>query len=120
MEAREVQESHQVEWDGRKRQQGPEWMGDTIQVPGHTIAWHQCARVRILKMMLGQFPKSPMIPMNLFMYMEVRAIFIFDDGLVTNSSALVNFKMLGSLSQKFLQGAVYLIGNGMALVPVAL
>lgn len=50
------------------------------------IAWHQCARVRILKMMLGQFPRSPKIPMNLFMYMEVRAIFIFDDGLVTNSS----------------------------------
>lgn len=37
MEAREVQKSHQVEWDGRKRQQGPEWMGDTIQVPGHTL-----------------------------------------------------------------------------------
>lgn len=81
MEARDVQESHQVEWDGRKRQQGPQWMGDTIQLPGQTITWYKCARGKILKM-LGQSPGSPQIPMNLFVYMEVNAMFIFMMGMV--------------------------------------
>lgn len=101
---REVQESHQVEWDGRKRQQGPEWMEDTIQLPGHTIAWHQCARGRILKMILGQSPGSPQIPTNLFMYMEVRAIFIFDDGLVINSSTCGKFQDAGEFKSEVSSG----------------
>ena len=80
-------------------------MGDTIQLPGQTIAWYKCARGRILKM-LGQSPGSPQIPMNLFVYMEVNAMFIFYDGydgLVTNSSS----KFQGAGVFKFLQGSVY-------------
>lgn len=89
-------------------------MGHTIQVPGQTVAWYQCATGRILKM-LGQSPGSPQIPMNLFLYMEVNAMFIFYDGydgLVINSSTCGKFQDAGAFKSSFFRVQSISLGTG--------
>lgn len=58
--------------------------------------------------------------MNLFVYMEVNAMFIFYDGydgLVTNSSS--KFQGAGVFKSSFFR-VQSIIGNGMVLAPVSL